>query len=444
MKSPILIIDDHLKVYKSLARNFQYLGYQTLHARNSAEAIKLFSEESVGVVLLDIMLGGESGIELLKDFFVQHEIPVIMITGHGSIDTAVQAMKLGAFDYVTKPLDFDRLLEIVAQAADRAPNTEKTAAKQPEPASMRMVTQNKHMLALCEKARKLAVTNLPVLITGEDGTGKELIADFIHRHSSRHAQKIHKTNCAAFPENLLDNELFGHEKGSYTGADATFKGVFERADGSSLFLDEIGDMPLTIQAKILRTLQQREIRRIGGDRTITVDVRFIAATNKDLPDQIAQKSFRKDFFYRLNTAVLHVPALRQRKDDIPLLVEYFLAEFARGNAVPAKQMHRTIFELFVDYNWPGNVRELKNAVHYAAAISSGAEIMPADLPPHFSLADPSVDSENIRADTERDLILKMLQKTNYNKAKTARLLKMSRNTLYNKLERYGLATSKPI
>jgi transcriptional regulator with PAS, ATPase and Fis domain len=299
------------------------------------------------------------------------------------------------------------------------------------------------MLKLCGKAKKLAITNLPILITGENGTGKEVVADFIHRHSARHLQKIVKINCAAFPETLLDNELFGHEKGAYTGADMAFKGVFERAHESSLFLDEIGDMPLTIQAKILRTLQHHEIRRIGGEDTITVDVRFIAATNRRLKELIESRKFREDLFYRLNAAILHLPPLRERKEDIPLLAEHFLSEYAGANAGTAKELSEEVLETFFEYHWPGNVRELKNALNYAAAISSGSVIGRDDLPPHFAPISPQeAISENIREDTEKTLILKALHKVNYNKTKAADLLKMSRKTLYNKLEKYGIVLSK--
>jgi DNA-binding NtrC family response regulator len=301
------------------------------------------------------------------------------------------------------------------------------------------------MHEICDHAKKLAATDLPVLITGENGTGKEIMADFIHRHSSRHARKMLKINCAAFPESLLDNELFGHEKGAYTGANVLFKGVFEQAHESSLFLDEIGDMPLAIQAKILRTLQNHEIRRLGGAAMITIDVRFITATNKDLGKLIREKAFREDLLYRLNTAVIHLPPLRERTDDIPLLAEYFLTEYARTNAAPLKRLSQAVEERFARYSWPGNIRQLKNVLNYAAAISARESLEDDDLPPTFLAASQqhSPDSSgNIREEMEKNLILTMLQKTDYNKKKTAEMLNMSRKTLYSRLKKYGISLPK--
>jgi DNA-binding NtrC family response regulator len=446
MEGTILIIDDKLKVCKSLAQNFEQRGYQTLYATNGPEALGLFARQMFHAVLLDIMLGEESGMEILKELLlVRGETPVIMMTGYASIDTAVQAIKLGAFDYITKPLDFDKLFKLVENAVKIAKLREEQAHGNGQAIAglPRIMTRSKTMTELCQKAQKLAATDLPILITGENGTGKEILADFIHAHSTRHARKILKMNCAAFPESLLDNELFGHEKGAYTGADAAFKGVFERAHESSLFLDEIGDMPLTIQAKILRTLQNREIRRIGGNHTITIDVRFMAATNKPIHTLIQDKSFREDLFYRLNTAMLHVPPLRERKEDIPLLVEHFVTEYFRTTSSHLKTVSDDVLDHFFNYHWPGNVRELKNVITYAAAMASTDAIGLDDLPPHFLPPEAQqASNSNVRAEMEKTLILKTLQKADYNKKKAAELLNMSRKTLYNKLEKYGIATPK--
>ena len=445
MTAKILIVDDQVKLYKSLARNFKHLGYQTIHAQDREGALERFSRDTVHVVLLDIMLGKENGIDILKELLTIHaNIPVIMITGYGSIDTAVQSIKLGAFDYVTKPLDFDKLLKIVENALKVSNLTEENRHLKSRliDFSPQIITQNVSMLEVCQKAKKLAATDLPVLITGENGIGKEVVADLVHLNSRRNSRKMLKINCAAFPETLLDNELFGHEKGSYTGADSTFKGVFERADQSSLFLDEIGDMPLTIQAKILRTLQNHEIRRIGGDQTITVDVRFIAATNKELPELIEQNMFRRDLFYRLNTAMLYLLPLRKRKEDIPLLVEYFLSECARANSIRSKHASDGVMEKLIDHDWPGNVRELKNTINYAAALSSKDTIHIEDLPPNLTSPGQQEESENVREDVEKNLIIKMLQKAHYNKKKAAELLSISRTTLYSKLQKYGISLPK--
>ena len=445
MKNTVLIIDDKVKLCKSLVKNFAQSDYESFYATNRQEALGLFSKQHIHAVLLDIMLGEEDGIEVLKELLLlSSHVPVIMITGYASIDTAIQSIKLGAFDYVTKPLDFDKLLDIVEKAIRLARPHEQTPHlknRNLDPSS-RIITQNPTLLKLCSKAKKLAATNLPILLCGENGTGKEVIADFIHAHSAKNAEKMLKINCAAFPETLLDNELFGHEKGAYTGADSSFKGVFERADNSSLFLDEIGDMPMTIQAKLLRTLQTHEIRRLGGEHTITVDVRFIAATNKDLELLIEEQKFRQDLFYRLNTAMLSLPPLRERKEDIPLLVEFFLAEYAKMNSTGVESLGSAVMELFLEYDWPGNVRELKNTVNYSAAISSNTSIDLDDLPPNFSHPKRHTGSENVREDMEIKLIITMLQRARYNKKKAAELLNMSRRTLYNKLEKYHIQTPK--
>ncbi len=445
MTSNILIVDDNAKLCKSLVENFDESGYRSFCAKNRSEALALVSNHRIHAVLLDIMLGEESGTDLLKELLIlQQNMPVIVITGYASIDSAVQSIKLGAFDYVTKPLDFDKLLGIVDKAVKIAKLSEENGHLKNRviELSAKVITRNRKLIELCSKAKKLATTNLPVLICGENGTGKEIIADFIHANSARNACKMHKINCAAFPETLLDNELFGHEKGAYTGADTTFRGVFERAGASSLFLDEIGDMPLTIQAKLLRTLQTGEIRRLGGEDTITVDVRFIAATNKDLEALIEQQKFREDLFYRLNTAMLSIPPLRERKEDIPLLAEHFLSEYSKMNATSEKRISPAVMDRFLEYDWPGNVRELRNTLNYSAAISSRDCIETDDLPPSFIYPKQSRASGNIREDMEKELIRKMLQKSGYNKKKTAELLNMSRRTLYNKLEKYRIGVSR--
>ncbi len=444
MNETILIIDDKVKWCKSLAQNFIQRGYRAVYAVDSREAFQSLSQQRIHVILLDIMLGEEDGLEVLKDILSPYpDLPVIMITGFGSIDTAVQAMKLGAFDYITKPVDFEKLLKVVEHAMTMSrvhqEDEELEGNRSHFPA---LVTQNETILALCERAKKFAATDLPILITGENGTGKEIIADFIHAHSARENRQMLKINCAAFPENLLDNELFGHEKGAYTGADSTFQGVFERAHGSSLFLDEIGDMPLTIQAKILRTLQNKEIRRIGGTRNVHVDVRFVAATNKNLADLISKQTFRQDLYYRLNTTILHLPPLRERKDDIPLLSRYFLAEFARSHPTSATHLSSDVLTRLSQHHWPGNIRELKNTINYAATIAADTAIAISELPPHFTHLSPSSGTSNIREDMERDLILSTLEKVHYNKKKTAELLDMSRKTLYNKMDKYSIPLTK--
>ncbi|MBT4288285.1 MAG: sigma-54-dependent Fis family transcriptional regulator [Deltaproteobacteria bacterium] len=445
MKGNILIIDDKEKLCQSLTTNFNQRGFWCCFATNRKEAFNLLEKNRFHVVLLDIMLGQEDGMEVLGELIkLKRNISIIMITGYGSIATAVKAIKLGAFDYITKPLEFEKLLVIIENAVKMSTlSTENHHLKKRlVEVSPQFFTQNRTLQELCEKAKKLGATDLPVLVTGENGTGKELIADLVHLSSQRHMRKMLKINCAAFPESLLDNELFGHEKGAYTGADSEYKGVFERANRSSLFLDEIGDMPLTIQAKILRTLQNSEVRRLGGDRQIKLDVRFIAATNKDLKTLISLELFREDLFYRLNVAMLYLLPLRDRKEDIPLLVEHFLQEYTLANSVGVIKVDNTVMESLLSHYWPGNVRELKNTINYAVAISSGNRIGLQDLPPSFTLDKQQETSGNIREEMDRNLIIKMLQKANYNKKKAAELLNMSRKTLYNKLDKYGISLQK--
>ncbi len=442
MIKTLLIVDDKIKLCDALAQAFQQQGYHTVIATNREDAITACASHPIHVALLDIKLGAQNGVEVLGELLQLHKhLPVIMMTGHASVETAVQSLKLGAFDYVKKPLDFHQLANLVENAIRLSALSEENQQLKDQlidELSPRLITQTPKMLEVAEKAKKLAVTDLPVLIFGENGTGKEVIADFLHINSPRNSRKMLKINCAAFPESLLDNELFGHEKGAYTGADAQFKGVFERADQSSLFLDEIGDMPLTIQAKILRALQNREIRRLGGSQMIHIHVRFIAATNKDLQKLIEKERFREDLYYRLKAAVIKIPPLRDRKDDLPLLAHHFLTEFARATSTPVKTLSDAVRREFSRYDWPGNVREFKNVVAYAVAIASGDTIQLDDLPPDFLEFPEEIVPDNMIDEVEKNLIIKMLQKTDYNKKRTAELLNIGRKTLYRKLEKYGI------
>ena len=438
MSKSILIIDDKIKICRSLSINFEQSGYSTASATDPEEALKVFRNDKFDIVILDLMLGEKDSRELLRQLLsIRRDIPVIMITGYASIETAVDTIKIGAYDYIQKPVDFDVLLDLVEKAvrAGTACDDEEGA-----PDSGRFLTRNNSLKQVLARAAKLAATDLPVLILGENGTGKEVLADYIHEHSSRSNCCLHRINCAAFQESILDNELFGHNKGAYTGASSDYKGIFERASGGNLFLDEIGDMSLSIQAKILRTLQNKEVRRIGGDKTITVDVRFIAATNKDLEELIRQKLFREDLFYRLSTAVIKLPPLRERKEDIPLLSAHFIEDFCRDRQT-GKKLAPEVLSLMIDYGWPGNIRELKNTIQYACAVSTAGEIRLEDLPQNFqdiSRIETEQD-ENIREEMEKQLIMNILLKNDYNKTRTAEELHMSRKTLYNKLERYGIS-----
>jgi DNA-binding NtrC family response regulator len=444
MSREILIVDDKIRVCESLGQNFEQLGYTCKYATNGSEAISKFLNDALSTVILDVKLGDENGIDILKSLVgLNSNVPVIMITAFATIETAVESIKIGAYDYLQKPINFDRLVKVVENAIRLKELQEENLKfrNMLSDFSSRLITKNNAMLELCRKAKQLAATDLPILIYGESGTGKELLADFIHAYSVQPCNPIVKINCSAFAESLLDNELFGHDRGAYTGADATFKGVFERADGGTLFLDEIGDMPPSIQSKILRTLQDKEIRRLGGKNDIKVNVRFIAATNKNIDDLMRENSFREDLFYRLNAATLSVPPLRERKNDIPLLVSHFLQEFQPGNSHEPKVVSDRVMQVLLDYDWPGNIRELKNTLHYAAAIALDECIAISDLPPGFIEQQPLETTENIREKMEKELILSTLRKSGNNKKRTAELLKISRKTLYNKLEKYEISTS---
>ncbi len=437
----ILIVDDKVKLCEILAQDFQNVGYACLYATNGTDAIDAFVANEIHVVILDLKLGVEDGLEVLRSIMdIKGGVPVIMVTGYATIESAVEAIKIGAFDYIQKPINFTKLQRVVENALSISRLTQENTDLKSRliDTSDPIITRDRGMMAIMNKLTRLAQTDYPILLCGESGTGKELFADFVHMQSRRSSSKLFKLNCASLPDSLLDNELFGHNRGAYTGADSDFIGIFERADKSSLFLDEIGDMPLEIQAKILRTLQNHEIRRLGGKEIRKVDVRFIAATNKDITALVAAGKFREDLFYRLNAAMIQIPRLRERRGDIPLLIHHFLAEHAGGNRQASKTIDPSVMETLADHGWSGNIRELKNVVNYAATISSRAVITLADLPPYL-LAEPAQKVKvNIRENIERNLILDALRKTNYNKKKSAEMLNMSRRTLYNKMEKYGI------
>lgn len=446
MHTTILVVDDNIRIFESLKPNLNHFGLKSYHAVDYYSVFSLLQDKQIDVVLMDIMLDGENGIQLLekiKEF--KPSLPVIMITGYASIDTAVESMRKGAFDYVTKPLEFERLFNIIENAIRlrRLSGENVELQKRIHELSPKIYVGNAQFRELFEDSKKLAKSDIPILLLGENGSGKEIVADYIHQNSSRAALKMHKINCSAFPESLLDNELFGHEKGSYTGADQEFKGVFERAHGSTLLLDEIGDMPLTIQSKILRVLQNNEIRRIGGTKTFILNVRFIAATNKNLEKLIEQDLFRQDLYYRLNAATIIVPPLRSRPEDIHSLSLFFLEEFSNTLGKNVQSIDPDVLELFIKYQWPGNVRELKNAINYAVAVTSTNHLRIKDIPPRIrETSSPNIGGLNIREKMEALLIENTLKECYYNKKRVSEQLKMSRKTLYSKMTKYGIETNK--
>ncbi len=430
--SRILILDDNQKILDTLSRNFGSVGIECATAPDISTASGILQCCPIDLAIVDIKIGEESGIDALTMIKkMMPDLPVLMITGFATVETAVQAIKLGANEYLKKPVRFPTLLEQV-KALLREESREL-------PAIPEIQTRNSRMVDVIKKSLKLAQSNLSVLILGESGTGKELLADLIHKYSPREEKNFVKINCAAFPESLLDNELFGHEKGSYTGANDCFKGVFEQADNGSLFLDELGDMPLSIQAKILRAIQENEIRRLGGKEIIKINVRFIAATNRNLEELVSDKLFRSDLYYRLNCASVYIPPLRDRKEDIPLLIDYFLNRYSDEEAKPRVSISDQAMELLLNYDWPGNVRELKAAVNYGATICSNGIMLPEDLPMSHPVKtiDETATLTPVMA-VEKELIIKTLIRHSYNKKKAAEELSISRTTLYSKMTKYGI------
>jgi len=438
----ILIVDDRIKLCESLACIMEERGYRTITATTGAAAVELFTRHGADAVLLDLMLGDEDGLSVLPLLLnLKPGVPVIVITGYGTVETAVRAIRTGAFDYIQKPIRTEKLLKVIENALRLSALEKENNALKGFGGDGQLVTESGVMKDLLANVRRLSTSNLPILIQGESGTGKDLLADFIHRNSSRASRAMEKINCAAFPDSLLDNELFGHEKGSFTGANSLFQGLFERSHEGTLFLDEIGDMPVSIQTKILRAIQNKEIRRIGGSLTIHADIRFIAATNQDLEALVAAGSFRSDLLYRLNSATVFIPPLRERIEDIKPLALRFLFDTARENHLPAKSFVEDVIPRLGMYSWPGNVRELKSAVEYAFAVSASDSICLKDLP--WSVREDKQESKIMSRleNAERELVESALKEEKFNKKKAAACLGMSRATLYNKMKKYGITTS---
>ncbi len=442
MNTTILIVDDRIMLCESLQASLEERGYRVLIATSGGMAVDMFHNENIQAVLLDIRLGEEDGMTILPRLAtIDPLVPVIVITGYGTVESAVTAIKEGAFDYLEKPVKVEKLLIVLENAIRMSALARENRELKRKGCLFAFTTRSRDMKSMLERVTRLAISDLPILIRGESGTGKELVAEYIHQTSPRAQGTLEKINCAAFPESLLDNELFGHEKGAFTGADSVFRGVFERAHGGTLFLDEVGDMPPAIQAKILRAIQNKEIRRIGGSTTIKVDIRFLAATNQDLETLVAEGAFRSDLLYRLNAATVRVPLLCERPEDIVPLAEKMLADLAS-----ADRQWRLSPEAAVAlerYSWPGNVRELKSAVHYACTVALDPMIRERDLPESLALPVSEDRRLGVREGAERSLILRTLSETGHNKKKSAQILQMSRVTLYNKMKKYGIGSDAP-
>ncbi len=443
----ILVIDDEEGIRESLKGILEDEGYEVLTASSAEEGMKIFEEQLPDLVLLDIWLPGMDGIESLKRMRDRRpSIPVIMISGHGTIELAVKASKLGAYDFLEKPLSLERVLITVKRALEVAALEGTLKALKEEAAGrFRLVGESAAIRHLKAQIDIVAPSSSIVLITGESGSGKELVARLIHERSPRKGGPFIEVNCAAIPRELIESELFGHERGSFTGAHERKKGKFELADRGTLFLDEIGDMSKEAQAKVLRVIETKEFQRVGGGKNIKVDVRIIAATNKDLQEEVRKGNFRDDLFYRLNVIPLRVPPLRERKEDIPLLVEHFLTLIASEYGKPKKRLEEKAIKLLVDYNWPGNVRELRNLVERLFIMSQGDIIRSEDIESSFGLPSPGIHSyfkfntlREAREAFERDFILKKLQENNWNISKTAEAISLERTALYRKLKHLGI------
>ena len=376
----ILIIDDEKAIRKALTEILSAEGYKTDEAGDGEEGLKKFKERTYDVVLCDIKMPKLDGIEFLqKAGEANGDVPVIMISGHGNIETAVDAVKKGAFDYISKPPDLNRMLITIRNAMDRSSLvTETKVLKRKVNRVQDMIGESAPIKKIKETIEKVAPTEARIMITGENGVGKELVARWVHEKSSRAAGQLVEVNCAAIPSELIESELFGHEKGSFTSAIKQRIGKFEQANGGTLFLDEIGDMSLNAQAKVLRALQEGKITRVGADKDITVDVRVIAATNKDLLKEVEEKRFRLDLYHRISVILIHVPSLNERRDDIPLLVDRFLSDICSEYGVAKKNIDADAINLLQEYNWSGNIRELRNVVE-RLIILSGKSISADDV-----------------------------------------------------------------
>ena len=450
MSHRILIVDDESGIRQALKQVLEYEDLVVRVAASGGEAITLYPEYRPHLVFLDVKMAGLDGLETLTRLRdLDPKAQVVMISGHGTIATAVEATQRGAFDFLEKPLDTDRLLVTVRNALAHAELLdENTRLKEATESRFAMVGDSPALQTVRDLIAKVGPTSARVLITGDNGTGKELVARALHEASPRRDRPFVEVNCAAIPSELIESELFGHMKGSFTGAFADRAGKFEQADGGTLFLDEVGDMSLSAQSKLLRVLQEGVVTRIGGSKPIQVDVRVLAATNKDLDIEIAEGRFREDLLYRLNVVPIEVPPLRERAEDIPALVAFFAEQLASSAGVPGRKFADDAVRRLKSRSWPGNIRELRNAVERALILASGKTITGADidhlLPGPVVVGGPAEASESqtfetFKLEAEKQFLTQKLKEHDWNVSETARSLKMPRSNLYKKIERYGLS-----
>jgi DNA-binding NtrC family response regulator len=438
----ILLVDDQINMRRSMGLVLTHEGLRVLEAAHASEALALLGREAIDIVVTDVRLEGEAdGTHLLRDIKARAaDIEVVLATAFGTIDQAVDAIKAGAYDYLTKPVDPERLLITIRRALERrALAREVRQLRAQVSGDEEIIAASKAMQRVVQQASQLAASESTVLITGESGTGKELIARALHSEGPRRSGKFVAVNCGALPETILESELFGHRKGSFTGAMTDRKGLLEEAHGGVLFLDEIGEMPTSMQVRLLRFLQGGEVRRVGDSVTRTVDVRLVAATHRSLEDEVARGSFRHDFYYRINVIGIRIPPLRERPEDIPALAEHFVKRFAMRLRRPVTGFTPGAMDLLVSYAWPGNVRELANAVERAANLASGQLITEADLPASLTVAEEvHAASPADAGDSERDRLLTALENARWNQSRAAEQLGISRTTLWRKMREHRI------
>ena len=476
ISNPILIVDDEVEMRIAMSETLKHCGYPVELSHNAIDALKKYKENDYSMVITDMTMPKRSGLELLKDIKrLDSAKPVIMATAYATVETAVEAMKHGAFDYIKKPIDFDSFLFLVERALAFKGHTGSMVPLEGEPkpvkgrvteSSKEIVTQNQEMLNLLDVTKNISKSKATVLIQSESGTGKELLAHFIHDHSERAGKPFVAVNCAALPDTLLESELFGYKKGAFTGANQDHRGKFEQAHTGTILLDEISEMALPLQAKLLRVLQEHEIDKVGGKEPIQVDVRVVATTNRGMLEMVESGKFREDLYFRLNVIPLALPALRERMDDLPVLVEHFLDKHSRLNKRERPTVSPETMAILRDYRWRGNVRELENVVERALLLCDGKEIKPHNLLMHSQMGKQSINQDLARATTsqptsesaeeipeskdsalgievgmsmkeaEKKLIFETLRETGGNRTKAAKILGISIRTLRNKLNEY--------
>lgn len=455
MKAKIVVADDEPRIRKMICRLLMDEGYEVMPVENGREAVEALLSFQPDVILLDQQMPVMTGVEALEEIkqIAPNQV-VLFVTAFGSISLAVDAVKKGAYDFIEKPFDNDKLLLTVGRAIEHSrmkgeiSNLKKSLGEK----KSAVIGDNTGLKQVMTQVRRVAETNATVLIHGESGTGKELIARAVHDNSLRSQGPFVAINCGAIPLTLMESELFGHERGAFTDAKEAKAGTFERADGGTLFLDEVGELPLDAQVKLLRVLEERRITRIGGKKAIPVDVRIVAATNRNLDDEVKNGHFRLDLLYRLNVFTLILPPLRERKEDIPLLTNFFIRKYNRTLSLDVQSVSPEAISLLTSYDWPGNVRDLENAIQSSMILCTGGVIRPDHLPDRikgYELAEAQTVSgssgnsiREINAQMEKELIIEALKKHNFNRTLTAEALNISRKTLFNKMKRYGLSSDE--